>query len=159
MRVHLCLLAAVWMLAACGPAPAAQPTPLASHNGIDILQATVRLPGGASTGTRSDAAILAGYAVIRNSGAADDNLISIQADFAGMTMLHESFVDSNGVAGMNMVNAIAIPAGQTVELKPGGFHAMFVGLKRDLQVGARVTLILQFQKAGAVSVQAQVTAQ
>ena len=157
MRFGLLLSVGIWILAACSPGAAS--TPIASRNGIEILQASVRLPGNASTGVKNDAAVLAGYVVIKNSGASDDTLLGIQADFAGTSMLHESFVDSNGVAGMNMVTAILIPAGQTLELKPGGFHAMFVGLKRDLQVGQQVTLTLQFQKAGAISVAARVTDQ
>ena len=157
MKIRLFLALVALIVAAC--APAVPSTPLASLNGIDVLQASVRLPGGPASGLRNDAASVAGYFVIRNTGASDDSLIGIQADFAGLSMLHESFVDSNGVASMNMVTAVNIPAGQTVELKPGGFHAMFVGLKRDLKAGEQVTLLLQFQKAGALSVQARVTDQ
>ena len=161
MKLHLLLFTIILILAACAPSPLATPSPapLASRGGIEILEATVRLPGNAGAGVKDTAATLAGYFVIKNTGPADDSLLSIQADFAGLTMLHESFVDSNGVAGMNMVSAVAIPAGQTVELKPGGFHAMFVGLKRELKVGSEVTLTLQFQTAGRIDVQARVTAQ
>jgi len=152
----LFLIIAVF-LAGCAPAPAVKP--LASQGGIEIIQAVVRLPGDASTGRKNDAATLAGYITMRNTGSSADTLLGVQADFAGLSMLHESFVDSNGVAGMNMVTAIVIPAGQQLELKPGGFHVMFVGLKQDLKVGERVTVILQFQKAGAIRVAAQVTDQ
>ncbi len=47
---------------------------------------------------------------------------------------------------------LAIPAGATVELKPGGFHLMFMGLKRPLVEDETVMVTLTFEKAGAVEV-------
>lgn len=138
-----------------GGAPAASAPALVSQNGIEIRQAILRLPGGGTSGV----ATLAGYMLIQNTGSADDSLIGVQADFAEMSMLHESLVDSNGVASMNMLDAIPVPAGGTVELKPGGLHIMFVGLKRELKVGETVSLVLQFKNAGLVLVAAQVTDQ
>jgi copper(I)-binding protein len=153
--VMLFILATLFV--ACTPTPAR--SPLASQNGIGIDQASVRLPGDGTSGKANKTALLAGYMVIRNTGPLDDSLIGVQADFTGTTMLHKSSVDSNGVATMDMVMSIDVPAGQTVELKPGGFHIMFVGLNKDLKVGDTVTLTLQFQKAGAFIIQAQVTDQ
>jgi copper(I)-binding protein len=144
-----------FILIACSPASVAKP--LASQNGIEIYQPVVRLPGDATSGKVSNSTLLAGYMLIKNTGSVDDSLIGVQADFTGITMLHESSVDGNGVASMNMLTAINVPAGQTVELKPGGMHIMLVGLKQELKVGDKVTLKLQFQHAGAISVQAQVT--
>jgi copper(I)-binding protein len=57
---------------------------------------------------------------------------------------------------MEMVGAIKIPAGQTVELKPGDLHIMFTDLSHELKPGILVTLVLQFKKAGFINVQAQV---
>ncbi len=152
----LFLLTAVFMLlAACAPAQST-PTPLAVQNGIEIEQASVRIPGGDTAKAGSNTS-LAGYMVIKNTGSTDDSLVSVQADFAGMTMLHQSTVDSNGVASMKMVMSIDVPAGQTVELQPGGFHVMFQNLKQDLKVGDTVTLELHFKQAGTIKVQAQVT--
>ncbi len=73
---------------------------------------------------------LAGYLVIKNTGSADDRLLSASADFAGMVMLHKSR-GSNNIATMQEVQSIDIPAGQTVTLQPGGFHIMFMNLKSD----------------------------
>jgi copper(I)-binding protein len=51
---------------------------------------------------------------------------------------------------------IDIPANGQVELKPGGFHVMLIGLTRDLNVGDSVQLTLTFEKAGQIPVTAQV---
>ena len=145
----------VSILAACAPTPTSEP--LASQNGIEIYQAVVRLPGGGTSGTKSNTATLAGYMLIKNTGSVNDSLVGIQADFAGIAMFHKSTVDANGVASMNLLTSVAVPAGQTVEFKPGGLHVMFVGLNQDLKLGDEVTITLQFQNAGAISFPAQVT--
>jgi copper(I)-binding protein len=136
--LFLCLL----ILTACAPAP---------QRKIEVSQATVRLLGGDMPA--------AGYLLIKNSGSLNDRLLSVDADFAAMTMLHHSSVDDSNVAHMEMVMAIDVPAGQQVELKPGGFHISLEGLKPGLKAGDTVTLTLQFEQAGAVSVQAQVVKQ
>jgi len=138
-------------LAACAPDV---PTP-ASTSGILIDQAVVRLPGGIMPPLSANSS-LEGYVRIKNSGASDDNLVGVQASFAKMAMLDKSSVDGNSVARMEMVRAIKIPAGQTVELKPGDLHIMFTDLNHELKPGILVTLVLQFEKAGFINVQAQV---
>lgn len=143
----------VLILTACTPAT----KPLASQNGIEIFQASVRLPGGGKAGIKSNTAVLAGYMLIKNTSSINERLGGVHADFTDSAMFHESSVDSNSVASMNMLTSVEVPAGQTVEFKPGGLHVMFTGLKQDLKVGDTVTLIFQFQNAGAISVPAQVT--
>jgi copper(I)-binding protein len=130
--------------------------PLAAQNGIEIESARLRLPGAAMAGMSSDVS-LAGFAVIKNTGGTDDRLVGARADFAGMAMLHESSIDSNGVASMQAVEAIDLPAGQTVTLEPGGYHLMFMNLKQDLKVGDQVTIVLQFENAGTIDLSVPVT--
>jgi copper(I)-binding protein len=60
------------------------------------------------------------------------------------------------VMRMRQVDAIDVPAGRTVELKPGGLHLMFMDLKAPLTNGTRFPLTLRFEKAGEVQVQVQV---
>jgi copper(I)-binding protein len=63
------------------------------------------------------------------------------------------------VMRMREVPAIEIPAGQTIELKPGGLHVMFIGLTQTLNVGATFPLTLRFEKAGEVKVEMKVMTQ
>jgi copper(I)-binding protein len=57
---------------------------------------------------------------------------------------------------MRAVEAIAVPSGQKVELKPGGMHIMFMGLKAPLGEGDTFPLTLRFEKAGEVTVTVKV---
>ena len=73
------------------------------------------------------------FMVLVNKGGAD-RLLGISADVARSTELHEMKME-NDVMRMRQVDGIDVGAGQTVELKPGGYHVMFVGLKAPLKAG------------------------
>jgi copper(I)-binding protein len=55
-------------------------------------------------------------------------------------------------------NGVALAPGQTVELKPGGYHAMFIDLKAPFVKGQKVPATLVFEKAGKIDVEFQVDA-
>jgi periplasmic copper chaperone A len=57
------------------------------------------------------------------------------------------------VMEMRQLDAIELPAGKTVEFKPGGLHVMFIGLKQPLVLGSKVPVTLKFEKAGDVKVE------
>ena len=98
----------------------------------------------------------AGYMQIKNSTSADDQLIGVTCDFAD-TMLHETIMNGD-VASMQEIASIDVPAGATVELKPGGLHIMFSNPKREIKVGDTLNLTLKFKNAGEITVPATVTA-
>lgn len=110
-----------------------------------------------SRATPAGAPVGAGYVTLKNSGAAADKLVSATADIARKVEVHEMAMD-NGVMKMRPVNGLEIPAGQSVELKPGGYHIMFMGLKQQLKAGDTVKGVLTFEKAGAVPVEFKVEA-
>jgi copper(I)-binding protein len=60
------------------------------------------------------------------------------------------------VMQMRQVDGIALPAGQKVELKPGGLHVMFIGLKQPLALGSKVPVTLKFEQAGEVKVEFEI---
>ena len=67
-------------------------------------------------------------------------------------MIHGTKTES-GVKKMYHVDNIAIDAGQTVALQPGGFHIMFMGLDgTGLPAGGSVTATLNFKNSGGVEV-------
>ena len=155
MKSYLLALVSIpFLLAACIPTPASHP----SQSAIEVSAAQIRLPGGQIPDMNSGDS-LAGYMVIKNTGSTNDKLVGAQVDFADMSMLHETVIDSNNVASMKMVDAIPVLAEQTVALKTGGFHIMFTGVKGDLKVGDTVKINLQFESAGRISVNAKVTDQ
>jgi len=98
----------------------------------------------------------AAYFVIENGTTADDTLLSVNSEIASATEVHMSMSDDNGVMSMAMQESVSVPAGEEVEFKPGGFHVMFVALKQDLSVGDTLTLTLNFQNAGELTVQVPV---
>ncbi len=95
------------------------------------------------------------YLVIMNSNDQPDTLLSALADtsIVGETQLH-IYVQKDGKTGMKRVENIPIPAGETVELKPGGYHIMLMGLKKDINVGDTVNVVLHFKNAGDLEIQA-----
>ena len=58
--------------------------------------------------------------------------------------------------GMREIDALTIPAGETVELVPGGFHLMLLDLADDLVPGETFDLTLTFAEAGDVTVNVEV---
>jgi hypothetical protein len=90
-----------------------------------------------------------GYLAMTNNGRAADRLVSAASPIAAAVSLHQSQT-IGGVTSMRAVDGIAVPAGQTVVLAPGGFHLMFEGLKRPLKAGDHAPLTLTFAKAGLV---------
>ncbi len=91
-------------------------------------------------------------------GSANDRLLSASTGVSKMVELHTMEMDGN-VMRMRPADGIAVPAGATVELKPGGNHVMFMGLTQTLKAGARFPLSLRFEKAGEVKVEVLVATQ
>lgn len=99
----------------------------------------------------------AGYVTLRNTGPSADRLVGATADVSKSVELHSMAMDGD-VMRMRQVEGIDVPAGQTVQLKPGGLHLMFMGLKAPLKVGTQFPLTLRFAKAGGVKVTVDVQA-
>ena len=98
-----------------------------------------------------------GFLKLANQGTAADKLLSASTPVSGSVELHTMRMEGD-VMRMRQVDAIELPAGATVELKPGGLHLMFIGLKQPLVAGATVPLTLRFEKAGEVVVTVNVEA-
>jgi len=98
----------------------------------------------------------AAYMLISNTGSEADRLLSASSDAAAATEIHLSEM-KEGVMTMRPVEGgIEIPAGGQVELKPGGYHVMLIGLKHELAPGGKVQLTLTFEKSGQMAVEAQI---
>lgn len=100
-------------------------------------------PPGASVG--------AAYLSIANKGQTTDKLVRAATTRAQGVELHSMSMEGD-IMRMRQVQDIAALAGATVKLEPGGFHLMLTGLKQPLKAGERFPLILQFEKAGRVTV-------
>src|ERR1700687_767730 len=107
-------------------------------------------PKGAKTG--------AGYVSIKNTGSTVDRLVGGSFADAGKVEVHQMTMDQ-GVTRMRPVaGGVEIKPGETIELKPDGYHLMFMDLKQPLKKGEQVSGTLEFEKSGTVQVQFTVAA-
>lgn len=89
---------------------------------------------------------------IMNEGDVDDRLISAKSNVAETTEVHEMVFEGDIMKMREMADGLAIPKKDMVELKPGGYHIMFIGLKAPLIEGEGYPLSLFFEKAGQVDI-------
>jgi periplasmic copper chaperone A len=104
--------------------------------------------------TPPGAKIAAGYLTIRNAGAAD-RLLGVSSPVAERVETHVT-VREGDILRMREVKGYVVPAGGTLELKPGGSHLMFVNIKAPMKEGTSVPATLKFQRAGEIKVEFQV---
>jgi periplasmic copper chaperone A len=88
-------------------------------------------------------------------------LLSVSTPVAGVAEVHEMTMEGNTMH-MRAVPSLELPAGQAVELKPGGYHLMLMDLKQQLKAGdtVRLNLLLEGKdgKRETLEVQAPVRA-
>jgi copper(I)-binding protein len=68
-------------------------------------------------------------------------LVGASSPVAGVVEIHQTTMEG-GVMRMRPVQAIELPAGKTVELKPGGYHVMLMQMPRALKEGETVPVTL-----------------
>lgn len=129
---------------------------LASASAAPKSAAPLHLSQAWSRATPPAAATGAGYLTISNTGKSADRLIGGSTSVAAKLEIHEMSM-TGGVMRMRPVaGGLAIGPGQSVTLKPGGYHLMLIGLKRPLKAGERVPVTLTFERAGAVRIELDV---
>ena len=102
-------------------------------------------PGGSTVGV--------GYIKITNNGKAADRLTGGSFEGADALEIHEMTMDGDVMKMRQLKDGFEIAPGKTVELKPGGNHLMFTGLKKPIAAGPDHKATLVFEKAGAVDVE------
>jgi len=109
---------------------------------VEVRDAWVRqsVPGQSGTG-----------AFMKLTAPAGARLVGVSTPAAGVAEVHEMKMDGDTMR-MRALPALDLPAGKTVELKPGGYHLMLMDLKQPLAKGASVPVTLRFEDAkGAAS--------
>ncbi len=116
--------------------------------------------GPAVTGAWARASSAAGpsaaYFTITNATSTADALVSASSPAAATVEIHETSTDDAGMMGMQPVATVEVPAGGSVEFKPGSFHLMLTDLTGELTVGQTIELDLVFEHGGTVVVMAEV---
>jgi periplasmic copper chaperone A len=95
------------------------------------------------------------------TAAQDSKLISVSSSAVPVVEVHEMGMEG-GVMKMRAIPSLALPAGKTVALKPGGYHVMLMDLKQAMKAGDVVPLSLVVENAAGkretIEVKAEVRA-
>ena len=86
----------------------------------------------------------AAYMLLHNHSAEDDALVGASSDIAGAVEVHLSQMKADGTMEMIKQESVALPADGELELKPGSYHIMLIGLKQDIKAGDEFSLTLHF---------------
>ena len=142
----------------------------ATLNNLIVEQAFIKKPYGNRSQTTA-------YATIRNTGDEGDNLIALHTPAAAKTEIHSMIFEGEVMKMRPLGHALALPAGQTVEIKPNdhsnesghshghghghgneGLHFMLIRLNTKLEHGDIIELMLVFEKAGMLTINVPVIA-
>lgn len=94
------------------------------------------------------------FSVMNHSNTADE-LISASSPIAAKTELH-AHIHEDGMMKMREIETIKIPAHDTQNLQPGGYHIMFFDLEKVPALGETFPLTLNFKQAGTVNIEVKV---
>lgn len=98
----------------------------------------------------------AAFMKITNNMDVDDTLFAVKSDLAKVVELHETYEKENDMMGMRHIDYLVIPKNSVVELKPGSFHIMFIGLNEDLAIDQFNKIKLFFRVNGEVEIETKV---
>lgn len=102
--------------------------------------------------TAPGATVGVGYLSITNNGKEPDTLTGGSFDGADHVEIHEMKMDGDKMMMRQLKDGLVIKPGETVKFSPGGYHLMFIGLKKPIAKGPNVKGSLTFQKAGTLDV-------
>ncbi|MHC1547059.1 copper chaperone PCu(A)C [Phyllobacterium sp. K27] len=99
-----------------------------------------------------------GYLKITNSASEPDRLIGGSTPAAERVEVHEMKMNGDIMQMRQLKEGLEIPAGETVELSPGGLHLMLMNIVKPLKEGDMIPVTLEFTKTGKIEVQFMVGA-
>jgi copper(I)-binding protein len=114
---------------------------MAHAQSVDVKDAWVRtsVPGQKATG-----------AFMKLTAKDGAKLVAASSPVAGVTEVHEMKMEGDIMKMKAVAGGLDLPAGKTVELKPGGYHVMLMDLKAALPKDSTIPLTLVFKDAKGV---------
>lgn len=82
----------------------------------------------------------------------DDSMADDSMSSDDSSMGSDTTMPMSGEMTMREVDKIVLPAGETVSLKPGGYHIMLLDLVAPLEVGSTISVTLTFATAGEITI-------
>ncbi len=98
--------------------------------------------------------VYAAYMIISNKSERARTLVGVRAAAFTMAHVHESKI-IDGVASMQSVKALEVPAGKSIAMMPGRIHVMLIKPTVDIAAHDTVILELMFADGEVVSVNAE----
>ncbi|MFT6557800.1 copper chaperone PCu(A)C [Sneathiella sp.] len=103
--------------------------------------------------SRTASAKVAGaFVTLHNMSKEDDRLIGATSKIAKRTEIHTTKMTDGVMKMIQVKEGITVKAGETVQMKPGSYHIMFMGLTEVLAEGKEIPVTLKFEKAGDVDI-------
>jgi copper(I)-binding protein len=93
------------------------------------------------------------FMVLVNDGREVDRLVGAKTDVAKVVEIHETRMEGEVMKMQMLTDGLEVPAMREVQLKPGGYHVMLIGLQRNLEVGDRFAVELLFEKSESLLVE------
>jgi hypothetical protein len=176
-RLFLVVTATVALVAGCS-APGASPAaanPSLAANASPAAGITVTDGWGRTSSAMASAEAV--YATITNAGSTADALVGASSPAARTVEVHETVVigspmpsasgemgtastmpsaSGGTMMGMRPVARVEIAPGGSLQLKPGSYHVMLIGLVKDLKAGDTIDVTFMFEKAGPITFKAQI---
>lgn len=97
-----------------------------------------------------------GYLEITNRGTEADRLVHASAPRAARTEIHSMEIVDDVMTMRPVEGGLEVPAGETLSLRPGGYHVMFIGVADPFEVGEVIDVTLEFEHAGRVELEFRV---
>lgn len=149
MRKTLLALAAVAALALAGCSGDSGDDAAASpaEGGVTVSDPWIAQPA-------SDTSAM--FGMVTNDGEESVKITGGSAPDVGMVQVHEFVKDGNTEVMQEVPGGLEVPAGGSVELKPGSYHVMLMQVSADWKVGDEVPVTLDFSDGSTVEVSAEV---
>ena len=150
------LLLALIPLAACAsdPEPAVEPD---RQLGAEVAAADVFSLNDPFVRAAPAGGVSALFLDVENPTGDADTLLAARTDAAGRVEIHRTQETADGLSEMVEVEGgLAVPAGETVSLEPGGLHVMLLDVQRDLVEGDSLDVELEFSGRGTLGVRAPI---
>jgi copper(I)-binding protein len=156
VRASLALLAAVVVVGAATVSRAGTAFAQSASANQPVKAGSLVIEAPWTRATPGGAKVAAGYLKITNNGSEPDRLIGGTLSIATAVEAHEMAMTDGVMRMRKLEGGLEIKPGQTVELKPGGYHLMFTGLREAVKQGPPIKATLNFEKAGSVNVEFKV---
>lgn len=126
---------------------------LAWNSGVTLSKAAAKpsvSSGWAKAAKRSE--MSAAFGMLGNSSAQSMTVVAASTPYAKAVQLHEVVMKDGAMVMQEKAGGFVIPASGILELKPGGNHLMFIGLKKDVTAGKMVPITLYTSTGGSVTI-------